>query len=664
MEQEKLLFIRKESPYEGRTISFYFNEDKDVVILDSDYPKKSIVKKFSNREGKCDAVSYGIRLNKSETKRKKYYVSVQTMFHLNDSSDKIVNSRWNLKQYSFKRETIKKYLIDSYVSKNLQVPSFTLLGYSEKNSPERAIYTFCYREENNGSSTYYEILDEMGIIGDVIYRTHSGKTLRSYAEFVLFSFLHFNNIDFIYEDSNINGCIPDFKLSNNTYIELVGYDKTSKSSHAILYHERLDVKKEKYLKNNINVFYLDITKDVNPKDSVYNQLLSLFPNIKTPNIFDYFQEFVFSGKKYIEHLKDLGRKFAKGELTSDLLHKYYQPDYLKILNEYGSVYNFCETYMNMDELLNTPKSYGYFYSLDNCNKWLNFLENKHHSLPTISNCKSNSKFSPLYSIYRIYRPNEFCNGGLFEKYNTPYKNTPKEIYEITNTITGEKFNGIYDAYIKSNPTETLGEFYDNLCRGKGVFVSAVQSGVRIKNTKNNKVYQSIRECVKSENINYNGFQVYLHKLYKGNVSKSKYSHLVPLTADFVGVDNKNYIKNRYESMTKFSDDEVKIIHNMIKKGKTEKDIETLLSKSFARGVFYKSLVYQSKIKEFFNEEITELTVNVLYPSNMKRTNYTTEEFKDIISLSVTKAIKKYNISTGTFYKIKNKVGKYSLINYK
>jgi hypothetical protein len=586
------------------------------------------------------------------------------MFHLNDSSDKIVNSRWNLKQYSFKRETIKKYLIDSYVSKNLQVPSFTLLGYSEKNSPERAIYTFCYKEENNGSSTYYEILDEMGIIGDVIYRTHSGKTLRSYAEFVLFSFLHFNNIDFIYEDSNINGCIPDFKLSNNTYIELVGYDKTSKSSHAILYHKRLDVKKEKYLKNNINVFYLDITKNVNPKDSVYNQLSTLFPNLKVPNIFDYFQKFAFSGKKYIEHLKDLGRKFACGDLDSKKLLKFHQPDYLKILDEYGSVYNFCETFMSFDELYDTPKSYGYFYSIENCNKWLDYLESKHKSLPTISDCKSDGEFSSLYSIYRIYRPNEFHKGGLFEKFNTPYKNKPKEIYKITNTVTGEKFDGIYDAYFKSNSTETIGEFYDNLCRGKGIFVSDVQSGVRIKNTKNNKIYQSIRECAKSENINYNGFQVYLHKLYKGKVSKSKYLHLVPLTANFVEVDNKNYLMNRYEGMTKFSDDEIKTIHNMIKNGKTEKDIEILLSKTFSRGVFYKSLVYQSKIKEFFNEEITELTVNLLYPHQMKRTNYTTEELMDIIGLSVTEACKKYGISTGTFYNIKNKEGKYSLMNSK
>ena len=664
MKNDNLIFIREETPLDGRTISFYYNKNKDtVIVLDSQYPDKHIEKSFKPRKGKCDAINYSLRLDGSGNNCRKFFISRESLFQIVVSEKELYN-RWNLQKFILDVDTIKKYLMSEYVSKGLQVPSFTILGYSENSTIERAIYSFCYTN-GDGSSTYYKILEEMGIDGDVIYRTHTGKTLRSYAEFVLFSFLHYNNINFEYEADNISGCIPDFKLNDNLYLELIGYDKTSKSSHAQVYHERLTKKTLKYSNNGIEVFYLDITQHKNPKDSVYEQLVTIYPNLKIPNIFDYFQKYAYSGDKYVQHLKDLARRFSKGEIDSNYLLKHNQQDYLKILDEYSSVYDFCETFMSLDELVNTPKSYGYFYTLENCHKWLKFLEDTYGHLPSTTECKSDGKFSPLYSIYRIYKTNEFKNGGLFSKYNSPYKDIPMEIIQVIHNQTGNTFDGIYDAYIKTNCTTPIGLFYDEINRKErnSEFTSTVSCGRRIKNTITNTIYQSIRECCEVEGINPAGFEVYIRKLYKGKVFKSKYSHLVSLIANYGKVDDENYIMNRYESVTKFNDKEVKTIHNMIKKSHTEKEISKKIGKSFSRNVFYKSLVYQIKIKEIFNEDINENNINTLYPPKVSRTDFTIDEIKKMLTLSFSVASEEFNISIGTYYNIKNKNGKYSKMDY-
>jgi len=664
MKNDNLIFIREETPLEGRTISFYYDKNKDsVIVLDSQYPDKHIEKSFKSRKGKCDAINYNLRLDGSETNRRRFFISRESLFQIVVSEKEIYN-RWNLQKFILDVDTIKKYLMSEYVSKGLQAPSFTILGYSENSTVEKAIYSFCYKN-GNGSSTYYKILEEIGVDGGVIYRTHTGKTLRSYAEFVLFSFLHYNNINFEYEPDNIFGCIPDFKLNDNLYLELIGYDKTSNSSHAQTYYERLTEKKLKYSNNNIEVIYLDITTNSNPKDSVYEHLINVYPTLKIPNILDYFQKYAYSGDKYVQHLKDLACRFAKGEIDSAYLLKHNQPDYLKILNEFSSIYNFCESFMSLEELVNTPKSYGYFYSLENCHKWLEFLTKKYGNLPSSTDCKADGEFSPLYSIYRIYKTNEFKNGGLFSKYNSPYKDIPMEMIQVIHNQTGNVFDGFYDAYIKTQTDKPIGLFYDEINRKErdSEFTATISSGRRIKNTITNTIYQSIKECCEIEKINQSGFEIYLRKLYKGKVFKSKYSHLVPLTAVYKELYEENYIMNRYESMTKFDDDEIKAIHNMIKNSYTEKEISKKIGKTFSRGVFYKSLVYQKKIKEIFDEDINENNINNIYPPKVSRTDFTIDEIKKMLTLSFSVAIEEFNISTGTYYNIKNKKGKYSKMNY-
>ena len=653
------ILVKSFNIQQDRKIEFYYSlNDKHITIIDSEYPNKKHIRQINN------IVRYSIRVFKTDgNKRLRMTLTDNDLFsflYLN-GYEKLENKP---NGFVFNECIIKKYINDEFIDKQKQVPSFTLLGYSENGSIEKSIYRFCYRK-GDGVSTYYKLLEEVGIKNtELIYRTHEGKILRSYAEFVLFSYLHFNNIKFVYEEKNIDGCIPDFKLiDTDTYIELVGYDEKIKNGHSLVYHDRLSIKKERYLKNNIKVVYLSLGYNENPTECFYNELVNLFGEIKKPNIFTYFETFAFSGEKYVKNLKELGVKFAKGEIDSEKLLKDYQPEYLKILNEYGSVYNFCESYMTMDELLNTPKSYGYFHTLKNCYKWLDFLSTNHVELPNHSKCKSKGEFSPLYSIYRIYGSNEFNKGGLFEKYNTPYKNNPQEVFEVTNTITGQKFDGIYTAYLKSNPIESVGEFFDNIGRNKSDFIVNVRNGRRIKNTLTGKVYPSITECCLEEQINPAGFETYLRKLYKGTIGKSKYSHLVPYTANYIEIDDENYLHNRYGSMIKFTDEEIKIIHDMVKDGFTESEISKEVGKKFSRNVFYKSPIYINTIHKLFNEIVNEETIRENYPPKSVHTNFTTEELKDIVNLSYKEVSEKYGISSGTSYNIKNRIKKYKDMIY-
>jgi hypothetical protein len=97
---------------------------------------------------------------------------------------------------------------------------------------------------------------------------------------------------------------------------------------------------------------------------------------------------------------------------------------------------------------------------------------------------------------------------------------------------------------------------------------------------------------------------------------------------------------------------------MIKGLKTEKEISKIIGSKFSRYVFYKSVIYQNKIKSFFNEEVSCKIINELYPPNNGRKNFTLTELHDIKLLGVVKATKKYRITNGTYYSIVKQKGKY------
>ena len=654
----KLVFIRKETPIEGRNLEFYWeNKTSTVSIFDSAYPNKKITRSLNPRKGKSDAVKYGVRIDGNANIRKSYYISETEIFKIKINNNLPYDDiNWDFERFSFDDVTALNYIKREYLDKNLIPPTYNVLPL-KNNTPEKAIFVLFATRLKTGVSGYNQMLEKLGASGDIAYRTHTGQHLRSYYEFLVFSILHFNNIDFEYEPENINGCIPDFKLKNfNLYLELVGYNKSSKSSHAVIYHDRLSTKKDKYSQVNLNVSYIEVFSD--PFESIFENMSKALGVLQKPNIFVYFQKFALHGESYFEHLKSLAISYAKRKISGQELINKYQPEYNKIRDNHGSLYSFCESFMSMEELVLTDKTDGYFQDIENCKKWLNFYKKKYKNLPKLSSTLAKNEFCNLYTIYRIYGTNEFSKGGLFDGYVSFYSKKNKEILFTIDKKTKIKYDGIFEAYSQTNQTCTIGDFYTKIRRGNSDFI-VTTSGTVIKNKNTGKIYDSIAKCCKDENINPSGFEQYLKRIRKGKSTKSKYSFLVPLTQNFMEViDDKEYLNKVYEKKVKFNDDEVKKIHKMVKELKTEKKISEIIGDKFSRSIFYKSLIYQTKIKKFFNEEVNCKIINELYPPNNGRKNFRENEIIDIMSLGITKAKIKYNISNGTFYSIIKQKGKY------
>jgi len=654
----KSIFIRKETPIEGRNLEFYWeNETGTVSVTDSAYPNKKITRKLNPRDGKSDAAKYGVRINGNANIRKSYYISETEIFKIKINNNLSYNDiNWNFERFSFDDVTALNYIKREYLDKNLIPPTYNILSL-KNNTPEKAIFVLFATRLKTGVSGYNQMLEKLGVSGDIAYRTHIGQHLRSYYEFIVFSILHFNNFDFEYEPENINGCIPDFKIKNsNLYLELVGYDKLSKSSHAVTYHDRLSNKKDKYSQVNLNVGYIEVSN--NPFESIYENMVKILGILEKPDIFTYFQEYALHGKSYFEHLKSLAILFAKKKISGQELINKYQPEYNKIRDNHGSLYSFCESFMPMEELVLTDKTDGYFQDLENCKKWLEFYKKKYKDLPKLSSTLAKNQFCNLYTIYRIYGSNEFCKGGLFEGYVSFYSKRNKEILFTIDKKTKIKYNGITDAYFDTNQNCKIGDFYTKIRRGNSDFIVET-IGTTILNKNSGVTYGSIAECCRLEKINKSGFEQYLKKIRNGKITKSVYSFLVPMSQDFTEtINNDEYTNKVYENQVKFSDVEVKKIHNMIKELKTEKEISEIIGSKFSRSVFYKSVIYQNKIKLFFNEEVNCEIINELYPPNNGRKNFTSTELNDIKLLGVVKATKKYGITNGTYYSIVKQKGKY------
>lgn len=527
-----LIFIRRETPIEGRTLDFYWeNETNSVSIFDNAYPNKKIIRNLKPRIGKSNAVKYGVRINGDENVRKSYYISETEIFKIKINNNLPYNDiDWDFERFSFDEETAQNYIQREYLDKNLIPPTYTLLS-SKNNTPEKAIFVLFSGRIKTGVSGYNQMLEKLGVSGDIAYRTHTGQHLRSYNEFLVFSILHCNNFDFEYEPENINGCIPDFKLKNsNLYLELVGYDEYSKSSHAVTYHDRLSTKKKKYTQVNLNVCYVEVSHD--PFESIFQNMSKVLGVLQKPDIFLYFQKFALHGESYFEHLKSIAISFAKRQITGQEIITKYQPEYNKIRDNHGSLYSFCESFMSMEELILVDKTDGYFHDVENCKKWLDFYKKKYNDLPIYSSILAKNQFCNLYTIYRIYGPNEFRKGGLFEGYVSAYSRRNKEILFTIDNKTNIKYDGISEAFFKTNQSCKIGDFYSKLRRGLNGF-TVKTSGTVILNKKNGVKYNSIIECCREEGINEHGFEQYLKRLRKGKTPKSIYSHLVPLTQDFI-----------------------------------------------------------------------------------------------------------------------------------
>jgi hypothetical protein len=524
-----MYLIRCEEFGKTRSIKFYWDEDLlSVCIKDTKYDNFSY-KKLIRRKNKSLASTY--RIHSDSGKRKSWIISERDVLITKINNNlPLDNVDWTLNIFGLDIVTIKNYIINVYVNKGINIPTYTHLNNFPNKTIENSIFNYFIKK--GGVNEYNKLLNTLGQNVDFLYKTHEGKLLRSYVEFMFFSILHYNNIDFEYEPEKIDKYIPDFKIKGtNHYVELCGYNTKSSSSHSIKYNNRIDRKKNKYDELKINVSF--IQTDRNTFDEIFNSSVEIFGELKKPNIFEYFEKYALCGESFINHLKNLALLYARGEIDSNYLLKHHQSEYLKILSQYGSMYNFCDSFMSMDDLVLTTKGYKYFYNLSNCFKWLDYYKNKFSDLPKYTRFLSKNNFVNLYSIYRIYGVNEFKKGGIFENYASFYMNSNKLIFNVLDSNTNMIYSSIQDAYENSTKEFEIGEMYSSFRRKGKIFYQyhliSPQQGLRIKNLNTGEIYYSMKHCCENNNCNLSGLEQHFKRLRRGQFKgNSKYSHLIPL----------------------------------------------------------------------------------------------------------------------------------------
>jgi hypothetical protein len=259
---------------------------------------------------------------------------------------------WSIEVY--KKKTLEFYKTEGYVLK------FSEMKYHD-NIFWRCSYNFLLREFD-GVSTFHNINKELGIIDDAKYFDHNLRHLRSSYEFITFTILHSNGIDYQYEPFNVENRLPDFYVKkDNLIIEILGVRDTLK----IDYTSISILKESLYPKHGFN--YLPVLVDHEyPKKSIFNSLKTIYPELKEPDYVDYYLRYTLNGDEFLKELKSLLIKVNSGELPATA--KYHNNTFMRLypyfykfcLGNFGSVYDAVLELLGIEsETIHVPTGYWY-----------------------------------------------------------------------------------------------------------------------------------------------------------------------------------------------------------------------------------------------------------------------------------------------------------------
>jgi len=100
-----------------------------------------------------------------------------------------------------------------------------LLGYTDMIQSEEPLLkkVYSYIRNNGGLSKYIELTSELGINTTLYFKDHKDVFLKSSFEFIFFSILHFNQIEYQYEPFKVGTYVPDFYIPKSNYlVEILG----------------------------------------------------------------------------------------------------------------------------------------------------------------------------------------------------------------------------------------------------------------------------------------------------------------------------------------------------------------------------------------------------------------------------------------------------------
>ncbi len=204
-------------------------------------------------------------------------------------------------------ENIYKNLLKYFPSKKL--PSFSSLRYHHSNVVV-AIHNFF--ERNGGKDYFTKIVVNFGFeFNEQYYYNDKDQVLRTEYEFYLFSILHLNGFESVYEPKNLPSLLPDFYLpKQNLYVELLGLCGIEN------YDKKTILKKRKYNEQGLDCLFIEPNHH-DPFNSIYSIVNHFFGgNLIQPNFFEYCEKYMVNFEGFIFKIKKLCSELQKGTFKS------------------------------------------------------------------------------------------------------------------------------------------------------------------------------------------------------------------------------------------------------------------------------------------------------------------------------------------------------------
>jgi len=295
-----------------------------------------------------------------------------------------------------------------------------LLGYTDMIQSEEPLLkkVYSYISNNGGVSKHIEITKELGLNYENYYTDHNGVFLKSSFEFIFFSILHFNKIEYEYEAFKINRYVPDFYIpKNETLIEILGISGRE-------YYSNKSIKKEElYTSKGYNYKPIEVDKH-NPKESIFTSCEDIFGKLKSPDYKYYYKKYILTSDEFLKQLKSYLIEINEGRLKVSVridksgFKEKYRKYYEYVMNNYGSIQ------MGVKELIGIPsakfksfKTKNYWKNIDFVREELENVFKKEKRIPSKYECRI--KFRKQYTIWNVYRfwgEESLKEGGEFYKF--------------------------------------------------------------------------------------------------------------------------------------------------------------------------------------------------------------------------------------------------------
>lgn len=292
-----------------------------------------------------------------------------------------------------------------------------LLGYTELIQSDDPLLrkAYSYISNNGGVSKYIQLTSELGINTTLYFKDHNNVFLKSSFEFIFFSILHFNQIEYQYEPFKVGTYVPDFYIPvSNFLVEILGlYGRD--------YYFKRTIEKEKYYNSQGFIYKPIIVDRHHPKESIFRGCKEIFGKLRLPNFSEYSRKYILKSNEFLEQLKVYLIEVNEGKLKVSNKkdkngfrekHPYY---YKFVLENYGTIQLGIKEFVGIPSTkFKSQKIEQYWKNIDFVKEELENIFKNENRIPTKyeSRITYRKKYN-LWNFYRFWGEESLLEGGIF-----------------------------------------------------------------------------------------------------------------------------------------------------------------------------------------------------------------------------------------------------------